>query len=171
MPVAKANITSNMDFTKQFQDIASTSQPTVTLLRKAMVSVKKDEKLFSPEQLTKVVTLLMDSLPYILFRLKSETKDYVLLLFWATSQDDSNCALQKRVQNIKQEIFSDGFQLRFVVENMTAPRRKVFYLSQNCLCLKTQNDNICHLPPDSHVQLVNFLNLLQEPVKKRKIEA
>ena len=95
----------------------------------------------------------------------------MLLLFWATSQDDSNCTLQKSVQNIKQEILSDGFQLRFTVENVTAPRRQVFYLAQNCLCLKTQNDDICHLLSDNHEQLVNFLNLLQEPVKKRKIEA
>ena len=113
----------------------------------------------------------MGSLPYILFRPKSETKDNVLLLFWATSQDDSNCALQKSIQNIKQEILSDGFQLRFTVENVTAPRRQVSYLAQNCLCLKAQNDDICHLPSDSHEQLVNFLNLLQQPEKKRKIEA
>ena len=171
MSVTEAAIANNMDFTKQFQDIATISQPAVTLLRKAVVSVKKDKKLFSPEQLTKVVTLLMGSLPYILFRPKSETKDYVLLLFWATSQDDSNCTLQKSVQNIKQEIMSDGFQLRFTVKNVTAPRRQVSYWVQNCLCLKTQNNDICHLPSDSHEQLVNFLNLLQEPVKKRKIEA
>ena len=123
MPVAEANITSDMDFMKQFQDIATTSQPAVTLLRKAVVSVKKDKKLFFPEQLMEVVTLLMGSLPYILFRLKSETKDYVLLLFWATSQGDSNCALQKSVQNKKQEILSDGFQLRFTVENVTPSLR------------------------------------------------
>ena len=103
MSVAEGNITSEMDFTKQFQDIATTSQLAVTLLRKAAVSVKKDKKLFSPEQLTNVVTLLMGSLPCILFRPKSETKDYVLLLFWATNQDDSDCALQKSVQNICRE--------------------------------------------------------------------
>ena len=73
-----------------------------------MVSVKKDKKLFSPKQLTKVVTLLMGSLP-CKFRPKSETKNYMLLLLWATSKDDSNCALQKSVQNIKQEILSDDF--------------------------------------------------------------
>ena len=67
MSVAKANITSIIDFTKQFQDIATTSQPAVTLLIKAVVSVKKDKKLFSPEPLTKVVALLMGGLPYILF--------------------------------------------------------------------------------------------------------
>ena len=133
--------------------------------------MKKNKKLFSSEQLMKVVTLLMGSLPYILFRPKSETKDYVLLLFWATSQDDFNRALQQSVQNIKQEILSDGFQLRFTVENVTAPRRQVSYLAQNCFYLKTQNYDICHLPPDSYKQLVSFLNLLQEPVKKRKIEA
>ena len=109
MSVAEATIANNMHFTKEFQNIATTSQPAVTLLRKAVVSVKKDKKLFSPKQLTKIVTLLMGSLPYILFRPKSETKDYVLLLFWATSQDNSNCALQKSIQNIKQEILSDGF--------------------------------------------------------------
>ena len=135
-----------------------------------MVSVKKDKKLFSPEQLTKVVTLLMGSLPSILFRPKSKAKDYVLFLFWATKQDDSNCALQKSIQNIKQEISSDGFQLQFTVENVTAPRRQVSCLAHNCLCLKKQNDDICHLPPDSHEQLVNFVKLLQEPVKKLKIE-
>ena len=57
-----------MDFTKQFEGIATTSLSAVSLLRKAVVSVKKDETLFSPEQLTKAVTLLMGSLPYILFR-------------------------------------------------------------------------------------------------------
>ena len=159
-----------MDFKKQFQDIGTTSQPAATLLRKAVISVKKGKMLFSFEQLTKVVTLLMDDLPYILFRPKSETKDYVLLLFWVTSQDDSNCTLQKSIQNIKQEILSDGFQLRFTVENVTAPRREVSYLVHNCLGLNIENDDICHLPLDSHRQLVNFLTLLQEPVKKRKIE-
>ena len=104
--MTKANIRSDMNFTKQFQDIATTSQPAATLLRKALVSVRKDKKLFSPEQLTKVVTLLMSDLHYILCR--PETKDYVLLLFWATSHDDSNCVLQKSVQNIK-EILPDRF--------------------------------------------------------------
>ena len=100
-------------FQRQFQDIATTSQPAATLLRKAVVSVKKYKTLFFPEQITKVVTLLMSDLPYILFRPNSETKDYVLLLFWAASHDDSNCTLQKSMQIIKLEILSDGFQLRF----------------------------------------------------------
>ena len=58
-----------------------------------------------------------------------------------------------------------------MVENVAAPQCQVSYLAQNCLYLKTQNDDIFHLPSDSHEQLVNFLNLLQEPAKKRKIEA
>ena len=97
--------TSNIDFTKQFQDIAAstTSQLTATLLRKAVVCVKKGKMLVFPKRLTKVVTPLMGNLLHILFRLKSKT-----LLFWATSQDDSNCMLQKSIQNTKQEILSDG---------------------------------------------------------------
>ena len=87
--------TSHMDFKKQFQDIATTSHPAATLLRKAVVSGKKDKMLFSPKQLTKVVTLQMNNLLYILFRPKSEIKDTVLLLFLAANQDDSNWRLQK----------------------------------------------------------------------------
>ena len=96
-------------------------------------------------------------------------KDYMLLSFWVASQDDSNCVLQKSVQDIKQEILYDRFQLRFTVENVMALQCQLSYLAQNCLCQKTQNDDICLLPPDSHKQLVNFLNLLQELVKNAKL--
>ena len=63
----------------------------MTLLRKTVVRVKKTKLMFSPDQQTKVVSQLMENLPNILFRLKHETKDYALLLFWATNLDDSAC--------------------------------------------------------------------------------
>ena len=53
----------------------------MTLLRKAVVSVKKDKMMFSPNQLTNVVSLLMGNVSYILFQPKAVTKDYALLMF------------------------------------------------------------------------------------------
>ena len=52
----------------------------------------------------------MGNHPYILCRPEAETKDYVLLLSWAASLDDSACEVQKSVEAIKQEILADGFQ-------------------------------------------------------------
>ena len=159
------------DIPKQFQDIAASGVPipSTTLFRKAVLSVKRGKEMFSIEQLTKVAVVLMGKLPYILFRPKSDTKDYVILLFWATSIDDSACEVQKNIQVVKQEISVDGFQLRFVVENVPWPRHQVLYLVNNYTCLKTQNDDACHLPPDNHEQLEIFLKLLgSEPSKKHK---
>ena len=51
------------------------SQLAMTLMKKAVVSVKKENVMFSPDQATKVVYLLICMLA------KAETKEYVLLLF------------------------------------------------------------------------------------------
>ena len=78
--------------------------------------------------------------------------------------------VQKSVEAIKQEVLPDGFQLRFAVESAPAPRRQVLFLVNNSLRLKSQNDDVCNLPPDNHELQISFLKLLKEPVKKRKID-
>ena len=137
-----------------------------TLLRKAIISVKNGKVMFCIDQLSKVVNLLMGNLPYILFRPKSDTKEYVILLFWSTNIDDFECEIQKKFEIIKQEIAVDHFQLRCVVKNVPSPRRQFLYFLNNYVCLKVQND---HLPPDNKEQLNNFLQLLKNPGPKRKL--
>ena len=90
----------------QFQAIADSGFPipTSTLLRKAVVSVKKGKMMFSTEQLSRVVALIMQNMPYVLFRSKTQNKGYVVLIFWATSFDDSCCAIQQKAEVIKQEV-------------------------------------------------------------------
>ena len=160
------------DIRKQFQEIAVSglSVPSSTSLKKAVVSVKRGKFMFSTDQLTKVVQVLMENFPYILFRPKSEVKEYVILLFWSTDTDDSACQVQKRFEIVKQEIAVDLFQLRCIVENVPAPRRQFLYLVNNYICLKTQNDNGFHLSAENQEQLESFLKLLNnpEPSKKRK---
>ena len=150
------------DIRQQFQAIANSGfpLPTSTLLRKAVVSVKKGKFMFSPEQLSRVVQMILEKKPYLLFRPKSDTKDYVILVFWSTSFDDSACSIQQNAEVIKQEVLADGYQLRFKAKNAPLPRRFTLYMLNNFITLAVQNDDECQLPPQDHKQLESFLTLL-----------
>ena len=80
------------DIRKKFQEIAASGLPipSSSLLRKEIVSVKRCKVMFSINQLVQVVDVMMGNLPYILFCPKSETKEYVVLLFWSTNMDDAS---------------------------------------------------------------------------------
>ena len=172
VPQAREMESAARDIRKQFQEIAASglSIPSSTLLRKAVISVKRGKFMFSTDQITKMVQVLMENFPYILFRAKSDNKEYVILLFWSTDTDDSACQVQKKFEIVKQKIAVDLFQMRCIVENVPAPRRQFLYLLNNYICLKMQNDNGFHLSPENQEQLESFLKLLNnpEPSKKRK---
>ena len=159
------------DIRKQMKEIAASGLtiPSSTLLRKVIISVKNGKVMFCINQLSKVVNLLMGNLSHILFRPKSDTKEDVILLFWSTNMDDSECEIQKKFEIIKQKIAVDHFQLRCVVENIPSPRRQFLYLLNNYVCLKAQSDEVYHLPPDNKEQLNNFLQLLKNPGRKQKL--
>ena len=157
----------------QFKEIAA-SRLTIassTLLRKFVISVKNGKLMFFIDQLSKVMNLLMGHLPHILFRPKSDTKEYVILLFWSTNMDDSECEIQKKFEIIKQEIAVDHFQLCCNVENVLSPRRQFLYLMNNYLCLNAENDEVYHLPPDNKEQLNSFLQLLKNPAQNKNLQA
>ena len=122
------------------------------------------------DQLVQVVDAIMGNLPYILFRPKSETKEYVVLLFWSTNMDDAACEVEKNKEIINREIAVDQFQLRCVVKNVPTSRRQFLYLLNNYTFLKVQKDNVCFLPPDNLEQLETFVKFLTEPTKKRKVD-
>jgi len=105
---------------KQFQEIADSGLTirTATLLRKAVVRCKKNGGSFNPEQLKGVVSLIMGNAPYIVFKPRNPTKDYVIVLFWSTSIDDCNCIIQKQAEDIKKDVSIDDFNLVFRVETM-----------------------------------------------------
>ena len=96
------------DSRKQFQEITASRLPmsSSSLLRKAIISVKIGKVMYSIDQLVQVVTVLMENLPYILFRSESETKEYVVLLFWSANMDNSACKVQKKAQtrNIRRQV-------------------------------------------------------------------
>ena len=55
--------------------------PTSTVLRKAVVSTKKDKLMFSTAQLSRVVQMIMENKPYLLFRPKNDLKTTSFLFF------------------------------------------------------------------------------------------
>ena len=118
-------------------------------------------------QLVQVVDVMMGNLSYILFRPKSETKEYVLLLFWSTNMDDAVCEVQKNMEIIKREIAVDQFQFRCVVENVPAARRQFLYLLNKYTFLTVQKNDVCHLPSDNHEQLETFVKLLTQPEPRK----
>ena len=113
--------------------------------------------MFSTEQLSRVVQMIMENKPYLLFRPKSDTKDYVILVIWSTNFDDTFCSIQESAEVIKEEVLADGYQLRFKVENVPSSRRFTLYMLNNYITLAVQNDDDCHLPTVDHKQLESFL--------------
>ena len=97
------------DIRKKFQEIATSGLPipSSSLLRKAIISVKRGKVMFSMNQLIQVVDVIMGNLSYILFCPKSETKEYEVLLFWSTNMDDAACEEQKNMEIIKREVAVD----------------------------------------------------------------
>ena len=128
--------------------------------------------MFSTEQLSRVIQMIMENKPYLLFRPKSDTKDYVILVFWSTNFDDTLCSIQENAEVIKKEVLADGYRLRFRVENIPSPRRFTLYMLNNNITLAVQNDD-CHLLVTDHKQLESFLTLLEAnniaTPKKRKL--
>ena len=156
----------------QFQTIAGSGfpLPTSTMLRIAIVLVKKGKLMFSTEQLSCVVQMIMENKFYLLFRPKSDTKDYVILVFCSTNFDDTLSSIQKNAEVIKKEVLADGYQFQFKVENIPSQPRFTLYMLNNNVTLAVQNNNNCHLPPVDHK---SFLSLLEvhniTTMKKRKL--
>ena len=112
----------------------------------------------------------MGNLPYILFRPKSETKEYIVLLFWFTNMDDAACEVQKTWKSLNEKyqwinsscaVWWKTYQLQDVNSSI--------YLTTTS---KVQKDDVCHLPSDNHEQLETFVKHLTnpEPMKKRKVD-
>ena len=157
----------------RFQEIANSNPliPASTLLRKAVVSVRKGKIGFSVEQLEEVVALIMKTYPYILFKPKAKSKDYVIVLFWATTNDDTKCLIQTEAQIVEKEIAVDQFKLRFAVENVNAAKQQFFYLMNNLTCVKVQQDETHCSPAEVYNQLQTFIQTLQKGSRKRKADS
>ena len=150
---------------RQFREIASSENNKVsyTLLRKGIVSVKNGNCVFSVEQLSKVVDVVLGGSPYITFRPKSKTKNYIVVLFWASHPEDLNCEIQKKIDVVKREIAVDGYELRFLVESVL--HRQIYYLVNNYECLYVQSDFAANLSTESLKELTTF----QEMISKTKL--
>ena len=99
------------DIRKQMKEIAASGLtiPSSTLLKKAIISVKNGKVMFCIDQLSKVVNLFMGNLPHILFRPKSDTEEYVILLFWLPTWTISNVKFRKNSKLSSKKLLSITF--------------------------------------------------------------
>ena len=105
--------------------------------------------------------MLMGELPYLLFRPKSETKNYIILIFWSTSVEESSCEIQKKVKVFQEEVAAE-YQFRFKVENAPASKRQILYLINNYKLVHAQSDENSHLQTEDHNQLVSIFAMLEQ---------
>lgn len=157
----------------RFNEIANSSLQVLacSLLRKAVVSVRHGAYGFSVDQLEEVVDLIMGKNAYILFKPKTKSKNYVVLLFWASNIDDQECDIQKQAEVVKKETSVDDYSLRFAVENISNPKSQIAYLTNNFSCAQIQNDDLVNLPSESHEQLQSFIEVIQTTSRKRKADS
>ena len=151
------------DIQKQVHEIANSEflLPESTLLLKAIVSAKKGNLSFSHEQLNQVGFVLMGEFPYLLLRLKSEPKNYIILIFWSASVEESGCQTQKKAVVFQEEVAA-GYQFRLNVENAPAPKRQILYLINNYKLVHAQNDENSHLQTEDYNQLVSVFAILKQ---------
>ena len=161
------------DVRRRFQEIAGSGNQTSTLLRKAVVRCSKNGASFHHEQLKQTISLIMGNAPYVIFKPKNPTKDYVVILFWSTSFDDCNCDIQQQVESVKKNVLLDDFKLIFRVETMVHFKRQLYYLIHKMDMFYLQNDDLARLPTADHKQLNSILKAIKEKKvsegsKKRK---
>ena len=167
--------TAAREIRRKFQEISESGFPihTSSMLRKAVVCVRKGKLAFNHEQVKKVVAMIMQNGAYVLFKPKSDTKEYVILLYWSTNLDESECLVKQQAEAIKNEIAGDNFRLTFRVENVADPKRQFHYLLNNMIVQSFQSDDLNPLPTESHKQLNSFLKIMKdqkngENLNKRK---
>ena len=85
----------------------------------------------------------MGKLFYLLSRSKSETKNYIILIFWSTSIEESGCEIEKT--KVVQEVPAE-YQFRITVEYALASKRlNILYLINNYKLELAQSDENSHL--------------------------
>ena len=97
--------------------------PNGTLLRKAIVSVRKGKITSSIEQLLKACEVLFEDTPYIVFKSPKESRPYVTVLFWACDPQEEKCSVFKDTDAIRKEVAEDREEINVDIDAVFAPSR------------------------------------------------
>ena len=138
----------SVDNRKLFKEINVSAIPSSSLLRKVSHDIGKGIAV-------EIVDVLMGDLPFFLLQLKSNKKNYVVLLFWAA--DDTVSRILEKVQTIS----NNKLQIKFKIESVTKNQREVASIINKFRCLKKRNGDVCRLSINDRHELESITNLLR----------
>ena len=87
---------------------------------KARITARNGRVRLSSQQLLRVVEILLEDSPRIVFIPNLDRSTYVTVLFWFTNDDEGYCTRMRHIRSIQQEVLEDGIKLFFQVEAVYA---------------------------------------------------
>ena len=121
---------------RQFQEIFEDGQTIPAgsgRLRKARITARNGRVRLSSQQLLRVVEILLEDSPRIVFIPNLDRSTYVTVLFWVTNDDEGYCTRMRHIRSIQQEVLEDGIKLYFQVEAVYALPLFVNYMFDKCI--------------------------------------
>jgi len=121
---------------RQFQDIFKEDKSIPAgsgCLRKARITARNRRVRLSSQQLLRVVEILLEDSPRIVFIPNLDRSTYVTVLFWVTIDDKGYCTRMRHIRSIQQEVLEDGIKLYFQVEAVYALPLFVNYMLNKCI--------------------------------------
>ena len=126
---------------RQFQEIFEDGQTILAgsgRLRKAGITARNGRVRLLSQQLLRVVKILLEDSPRIVFIPNLDRSTYVTVLFWVTNDDEGYCTRMRHIRSI-QEVSEDGIKLYFQVEADYALPLFVNYMFDKCICYDVFN--------------------------------
>ena len=108
-------------------------------LRKAGITARNGRVRLLSQQLLRVVKILLEDSPRIVFIPNLDRSTYVTVLFWVTNDDEGYCTRMRHIRSIQQEVSEDGIKLYFQVEAVYALPLFVNYMFDKCICYDVFN--------------------------------
>jgi len=102
-------------------------------LRRARITARNGRVQLSSQQLLRVVEILLEASPRIVFIPNLDRSTYVTVLFWVTNDDEGYCTRMRHIRSIQQEVLEDGIKLYFQVEAVYALPLLVNYMFDKCI--------------------------------------
>jgi len=97
-------------------------------LRKVGIACRRGGQRLNPEQLPRVVKILMQDQPHIVFVPKQAQSTYIIILFWATCDDQQLCSRMRHAWAVQQDVLNQGVKLTFQVECVFALKNYLGYV-------------------------------------------
>jgi len=121
---------------RQFQEIfedGKTIPAGSGRLRKARITARNGRVRLLSQQLLRVVEILLEDSPRVVFIPNLDRSTNVTVLFWITNDDEGYCTRMRHIRSIQQEVLEDGIKLYFQVEAVYVLPLFVNYMFDKCI--------------------------------------